>query len=197
LVAVPIALVAFALTWLLPELQLRKTAGATDTGDVFAMPSDRSSVREMERALTVLAGRENRRELFRRLAARAGLELQPAAAWLLLRISRHPDYSVTQLAREPRVGPARVRQLLGEMATSGLVVATNGAGDEHPVLTAAGETAVAQLIAARHSGLSELLDGWSPAEHAELVALIRKLTAELLDDDSQSPPQTTEPVVAG
>jgi hypothetical protein len=77
LVAVPIAAVAFALTWLLPELKLRKTAKAVDPG-AFVMPTDRSSVQEMERALTVLARRENRGEALGRLAARGGLEIEPA-----------------------------------------------------------------------------------------------------------------------
>lgn len=117
LVAVPIAAIAFALTWLLPELKLRKTAEAVDPG-TFVMPTDRSS-QEMERALTVLARRENRGEVLGHLAARAGLEIQPAVCWLLLRISRHPDYDVRQLAREPAIGSDRIRHLIDGMAEDG------------------------------------------------------------------------------
>jgi EmrB/QacA subfamily drug resistance transporter len=187
LVAVPIAAVAFALTWLLPELKLRKTAEAVDPG-TFVMPTDRSSVQEMERALTVLARRENRGEVLGHLAARAGLEIEPAVCWLLLRISRHPDYDVSQLAREPAIGSDRIQHLIDGMADDGLVRIPAGGPKQPPILTTAGRGAVDQLVAARRQGLAELLDGWSPDEHAELLALVRRLTAELLDDDHDALP---------
>jgi DNA-binding MarR family transcriptional regulator len=123
-----------------------------------------------------------------RLAARAGLEIEPAVCWLLLRMSRHPDYDVGQLAREPAIGSDRVQHLLNGMAEAGLVRIPAGGPKQPPVLTTAGRSAVDQLVAARRQGLGELLDGWSPDEHAELVALIRRLTAELLDDDHDALP---------
>jgi len=120
LVAVPIAAIAFLLTWLLPEVTLRKTIGAVDPGETFARPADRSSVQELERALTVLAGKENRAELFRRLATRARVELDPAVCWLLLRLARHPGYTVTQLAREPAISPGRIQGLIQRMLDDGV-----------------------------------------------------------------------------
>ncbi len=187
LVAVPIAGVAFLLTWLLPELKLRKTTEATHTGDVFALPTDRSSVKEMERALTVLARKENRPELFRRLAARAHVELEPVQAWLLLCVDRHPDRSVAELACPPAIGAQRTQEQLERLAAHGLVVMHgdgDGAGPDgrRPVLTPAGRDTVSKLIEARRQGLAELLDGWSPADHDELVALLHRLGREMLDD---------------
>ncbi len=194
LVAVPIAAVAFALSWLLPELRLRKTTETADLGHAFALPTDRSSVQEMERALTVLARKENRPELFRRLVARAQLELEPVVAWLLLRIDRHPEYDVAQLARPPRVSLERARELVEQLVGEGFLVAQDGGP---PQLTAEGRATVTKLAEARREGLSELLDGWSPSEHDELVALLRRLTAELLDDDQQRPPpRMPEPAVS-
>jgi EmrB/QacA subfamily drug resistance transporter len=58
LVAAGAALVAFALSWLLPELRLRATARAEGVGEGFASPRDDDALREMERALSVLARRE-------------------------------------------------------------------------------------------------------------------------------------------
>jgi DNA-binding MarR family transcriptional regulator len=191
-VAVPIAGVAFLLTWLLPELKLRKTTEATHAGDVFALPTDRSSVKEMERALTVLARKENRPELFRRMAARAHIDLDPVLCWLLLCIDRHPDRSVAELACPPAIGVERAQQLVYRLADQGLVV-LHGDGDggtrdgSRPVLTPAGQDTVAKLIEARRQGLAELLDGWSPEDHDELVALLRRLGREMLDD--RRPPQ--------
>ncbi len=192
LVAVPIAAIAFLLTWLLPEVTLRKTIGAVDPGETFARPADRSSVQELERALTVLAGKENRAELFRRLATRARVELDPAVCWLLLRLARHPGYTVTQLAREPAISPGRIQGLIQRMLDDGVatIPALPGTSpdEQRPVLTGAGQDAVERLVTAHRQRLAELLDGWSPTEHAELAELVHRLTGELLDDE-QAPPR--------
>lgn len=45
---VPIAAVAFILSWLLPEVRLRATTQATDIGHTFAMPTARTSQEEIE-----------------------------------------------------------------------------------------------------------------------------------------------------
>jgi len=187
LVAAPIAAVAFLLTWLMPDLELRKTTTAVDTGQAFAIPTDRSSVQELERALTMLTSKAMRGEFFRHLGAHAGMKLEPAACWLLLRIWRHPDYSARQLAREPAISENRVHSLLRGLADDGLVTTqldeADESGEQPSNLTPAGQAAVDQLVAAHRQRLSELLDGWSPAEHDELVELVRRLTRELLDDE--------------
>ncbi|WP_241255398.1 MDR family MFS transporter, partial [Candidatus Protofrankia californiensis] len=70
-VTIPIAFAAFILSWLIPEVRLRRTTGAIDPGHTFGMPQQRTSLQEVERALCVLARRENRAGLYERLAARA------------------------------------------------------------------------------------------------------------------------------
>src|SRR5205814_9613343 len=127
----------------------------------------------MERALTVLTRKENRRELCRRLTARAGLKLEPGESWLLMRIERHPDYTADQLAREPSIPPDRVRTLLRVMAADGLVTSADGSPEEHPVLTDAGRTATKRLLDARRARLTELLDGWLAEAPDELVETVR------------------------
>jgi EmrB/QacA subfamily drug resistance transporter len=201
LVAVPIGAAAFALSWTLPELKLRRTAGALDARQTFTMPIHPSSAQEVERALTTIARRENRRELFRRLAARAGLDVEPAVAWLLLRIERHPDWPASRLAREPAVDQERLRALLAAMARDELLAPLDGTqldgANQTPRLTGRGRTAVQRLVAARRERLDELLDGWSPEEHAELRQLVDRLTAELLDDEVARPPEAGRAGPAG
>ena len=85
LVTVPIVAVAFILSWLLPEVRLRTTTQATDMGHTFAMPTTRTSQQEIERALHVLTSRDRLDRLYRRLTARAGIELDPLSTWLLFR----------------------------------------------------------------------------------------------------------------
>jgi EmrB/QacA subfamily drug resistance transporter len=188
LVAVPIAFLAFLLTWLLPEVRLRRSTAAPDARQTFTMPLECTSAQELERALTAITRREHRPELFRRLAARAGVDVEPAVAWLLLRIDRHPDWPAPRLARAPTVDERRLRALLEGMSQAGLV-ADGADGEGPPTLTEAGRDAVRALIRARRERLSELLDGWSPEEHDELRALVARLTSELLDDEVSAPPE--------
>ena len=56
LVAVPIAFVAFLLSFLLPEVELRKTVQTVDVGEVNGSPDPRSSLQEMELALDAAVG---------------------------------------------------------------------------------------------------------------------------------------------
>jgi hypothetical protein len=42
-----------------------------------------------------------------------------------------------------------------------------------------------RLLAARREGLADLLGGWSPDDHPELAALLRKLSVELTADDDR------------
>ena len=80
LFAVPIAFFAFLLSWLLPELELRKTVQTVDTGETFGQPQVRSSLDEIQLALERFSARENREELYQTLANRAGIALPPRAA---------------------------------------------------------------------------------------------------------------------
>jgi Major Facilitator Superfamily len=72
--AAPVAAVGFVLAWLLPEAKLRKTVAATDPGETLGMPTDRTSLQELERAVAVLAQHQNRVAVYQRVSVQAGLE---------------------------------------------------------------------------------------------------------------------------
>jgi EmrB/QacA subfamily drug resistance transporter len=182
-VAVPIAVVAFALSWLIPEVRLRRTTGAVDPGHTYGMPQQRTSLQEVERALTVLARRENRAGMYERLAARARLDVAPPGCWLLYRLEGYPAGTVDGLARRLGVPEERIRPHVDALARCGQVdLRPPGAGY---AVTAAGLATIDRLAAARQQGLLELLDGWSPERHPELTESIRRLARELLADDSR------------
>jgi EmrB/QacA subfamily drug resistance transporter len=186
LIAMPIAVVAFLLTWLIPRIELRRTTGAVDPGETFGMPEDRTSLQEVERAVTVLARRENRWRLYERLAARAGLDLGPAACWLLLRFDERSAVTLGDLARRLDVPMPRLVELADQLSERGLISEPSPAGDpdgDSARLTPAGHAAAERLVAARHQGLTDLLDGWSPDEHPELAQRLADLARELLADD--------------
>ena len=78
LVAVPIAFVAFLLSFLLPEVQLRKTVQTVDLGEVNGIARAAVVAGGDGAGAQRLSARENRAELYQTLAQRAGH--RPAAA---------------------------------------------------------------------------------------------------------------------
>jgi MFS family permease len=85
-VAAAVSLLAFALTWLLREVPLRKSVAAEGISESFAMPREAESLPELQRIVTTLARRENHWRVYDQLARRTGLDLEPAELWLLARI---------------------------------------------------------------------------------------------------------------
>jgi DNA-binding MarR family transcriptional regulator len=61
---------------------------------------------------------------------------------------------------------------------------TRGASCEL-TLTPVGETAIERLTQARRSGLTELLEGWNPEEHPEVIDMVKNLAGALLADDKR------------
>ena len=106
LIGVPIAFVSFLLSWLLPEVELRKSVRTMDAGEGLAVQEPRSSLEQIQLNVERITSRENRADLYRGLAERAGLSLSPEAVWLLYRVSDHPDCSVDEVARRVKVAEA-------------------------------------------------------------------------------------------
>lgn len=185
LFAAPVVLVAFVLAWFLREDKLRGSVTAPDTSQTLASnPVERSSYDECARALSVLATREGRREIYEKITARAGYDLLPAASWLLLRIKRHGTVEPARLAEVTPV-PLRVitdaaRQVEGRglARREGLQM----------ILTDAGAEAVVKLSQAREDSLAELLgDWWGPERPTDLVKLVAELTAEVSGSSKERP----------
>ena len=96
LIGVPIAFVAFLLSWTLPEIELRKSIRTSEPAEHLGLPEPRTSLGEVQRILERAASRENRRELYETLAGRAGLDLEPRACWLLYRLADRPDCNASR-----------------------------------------------------------------------------------------------------
>jgi EmrB/QacA subfamily drug resistance transporter len=187
LYAVPIAFVAFVLSWLLPELELRKSVRTVDTGEGFGigMGDARSSLEEIELALHRYAARENRAELYHTLASRAGLDLPPRACWLLYRLADQPAATVHQVAERLKVESAVIAPGVEGLVAAGMVEEVQRGTETDLALTTAGQDAIDRLTEARRSGLTELLDGWNPQEHPEVVEMVKELAGALLADDER------------
>ncbi|MGH8214601.1 MAG: MFS transporter [Rhodanobacteraceae bacterium] len=179
LVAGCIGVVAFALAWLIPEVALKQTAGASDLGETFAIPTDRTSAQEIERALAVLADREDRARVYRRLAESAGVDLDPGAIWMLIRIGHAQPIPLAELAARLHTPPGRLQPVLERLAGKACVARV----EEMVSLTRSGEEVYARLLEQRRRGLDKLLQGWPPDQKAQMAETIWRLADRLLSDD--------------
>jgi hypothetical protein len=190
-VAAVIAAAAFVLSWLLQQRPLRGTAEASaGLSETFAAPKQGDSLAELSRALSVLLGREGRRHLVEQIAARAGVDLSAAAAWLLVRVYREPATSIEELSEAWDVPLDRARAGLTELIDRGMV-SPNGhfsrdiaaISPESPpdgrAVTDLGRETADKLIAERHATLCRLLDGWEPERHSEVTALLTRIADEI------------------
>ncbi len=181
LYAVPLAAVAFVLSWFLREVPLRKTAGASDLGEgIGAGSAQRTSIQEIERALLRLADGDMRRKGYERIAELAGIGVPGPSCWVLARLAKHGDIAGTALAREAGVTVEYGRPYVDQLAELGLVVRDDGVLR----LTPAGSAAADRVFAARREGLERLLADWSPEQHADLARMLDQLSHSLLGEDA-------------
>ncbi|MFK0265959.1 MFS transporter [Streptomyces angustmyceticus] len=185
LYAVPVVLVAFVLAWFLKEEPLRGSVTAPDTSEVLSSnPVERSSRDECARALSKLGSREGRKHIYEKITARAGLDLRPAAGWLILRIHRCGAVEPARLAERSTVP-------LGVLAESVRQIEERGLATRDGVLlrlTGDGLETAERLSAARQQSLAELLgDWWTDDRPTDLTALVHELTAELCGSDEEEP----------
>jgi EmrB/QacA subfamily drug resistance transporter len=171
-----ISVVAFALTWLLREIPLRATTRVADSGRGLKAASDGDGLREVQRALSTLAHRDNRWELYERLAERADIDLPPPDLWLFCRLADRTPTDGADLARQLGVPVEQIAPLLADLERGGL--ATDDAGG--PRLTPAGRARYDQLVAARREGLETYLAGYDPDEHPELRQVLDELAKDVV-----------------
>ncbi|MGO9082219.1 MAG: MFS transporter [Streptosporangiaceae bacterium] len=181
LVAVPIAVVAFILSWFLRELPLRAAAGASDLGEALgAVSAERSSVEEIERALARLASSDLRRRGYEKLAEQCGLGLSAPSCWVLARLANGGSVPGHALAAEAGVSVDHGRPYVDKLVDAGFVQRADGL----LALTADGHQAADQLFACRRESLAKLLADWSPEQHADLAQMLDRLSHALLGDDA-------------
>lgn len=196
LAAFPIALLALAVAWRLPDLELKATSRAPDLAHSLvptASPATASSLDELARSLSTLMTREERFHMLGRLARDAGIGLTPRQTWTLLRLAQAGTRSLPAIATRFSVPLDELRQVVLSLLEQGMV----SLDEERLSLTTTGRAAVDRLVAARRDSLARLLSGWAPEEHDEVLELVRRLALELVDDDSRLQPAFSDPKAAG
>jgi DNA-binding MarR family transcriptional regulator len=133
---------------------------------------------ELLRGLAILADRDVQRSYIAGIVSRAGVDLAPAAAWLLLRIEEEPALDIRTLAERYSVPLDRLQQALTDLRTRGYVAAAQDAAAF--TLTPEGCRVHDKLIAARRERLTALYGEWPPAHREQLAEVLQRLARELV-----------------
>jgi EmrB/QacA subfamily drug resistance transporter len=187
LVAAVIALIGFAVIWLLPERSLRETVVATsgdvgqDVGGAMAMPAAPEPYDELVRGLVAVVNRDVRRQHIERIAARAGVGIDAPAAWLLMRLDERPDVAIDALGRNAPYPVDALRRAADELRGAHLVEQADD-GARAWRLTSAGCNTLGRIVAARRAHIEEVFGQWSAEEREDLTTLVKRLTRELVPD---------------
>ena len=128
--------------------------------------------------------REGAREISTRVAARAGVELSPAACWLLARLSHDDAPPLATLAHTADIKLATLSDAEDELRNASLIASADGT-PSGARLTADGRATLARLTSTGEQRLADLLEDWRPEEHEELARLIATLAREFFIDPSE------------
>jgi hypothetical protein len=172
-VAAGVAGVGFLLSLRLRERPLRASAAASQGLErTLAAPCDADSLAELDRALSLLVGRERRRRFNEHVAERAGVDLSSGAVWALSRFATLGVEETRTLAREMEIDPARIANVQGELTARGLL------GDDE-LLTPAGVATADQILSARREELRALLADHGSQREPEVTELLQRMAVEL------------------
>jgi hypothetical protein len=137
------------------------------------MPAGSDAANELLRGLAILADRDVRRAYVESIVRRAGLQLTPLAAWLLLRLEEGPGRDLQQLSAHERIPADRLEGAARELRDAGYV-------DAQRTLTAEGRAAHDKLSAARQARLMELYAEWPAWKRERLALTLQRLARELV-----------------
>ncbi|MFD6445049.1 DHA2 family efflux MFS transporter permease subunit [Promicromonospora sp. NPDC060204] len=180
--AVPVAALAFLLTWLLPEVELRTaTRGGDDeaghaAGATFALPSSRTSLEELRLILWRRVGKRDPLRVYDVVAQDVGLT--PGQAWMLTRVSLKRTRSVRLMAERTGRTEHVVRDVADTLAARGLVAVD---GDTVRALPA-GDVVAEAIREAERERLQRYVEQWPGGDEPEVTELVEQLTRQILAD---------------
>jgi EmrB/QacA subfamily drug resistance transporter len=178
LVAVPITAVAFLLTLFLREVPLRGATRMPELGEASGLPTFRSSLDEIERALTQLTSRQNLWDRYQSVIEKSGVDITVPQAYGVFRL--HHAGPTTDEAAAKRLGLplTQIRAKIDDIIAGGWA---RRDADGLVTLTPNGVQVIDQLSTARCDILQDQLAGWSPEQHADLLRMLKQLANNSLD----------------
>jgi EmrB/QacA subfamily drug resistance transporter len=184
LVAASVAACGFILAWFVPEAPLRESVAAAsasvgqEAGDAFSMPLTEDD--ELLRGVAIIANRDVQRQHVEAIVARAGVNLTPAAAWLLMRLHEDPHLDIREISRRNGLSYERLHDGLTVLQTKGYIAER----DDARGLTREGCAIYNRLAAARRERLVALHRDWPPEQRRQLADVLQRLARELVPPDA-------------
>jgi DNA-binding MarR family transcriptional regulator len=185
LYAIPLCILAFVLSLFLREVPLRTTTRGTGVAEASTGPTQRSSIDELERALTRLSSRQNVKERYAQTISKSGIDITVPEAYGLFRLKQFGPTRVEDIPARLNLPMSEIRPHLDALVATGRAALEGAPPDQTVVMTEAGEAAVDALCAARRAILVDQLDGWSPEQHAELLTMLRQLADSSMDQEDR------------
>lgn len=180
-----LSLGAFMLTFALKEIPLRTSLAAEAPNDAFQLPREATSLAELERIIARVSAKENRWQVYLKVAAEAGITLAPDELWLLARIAEtHSPQTVDQLTARLRIDPHDLAVLLDRLRAAE-VIEKSSAGLIEP--SPRGRDTFDRLIRKREDDLQAMLADWNTAEVPEVRAMLAKLASSFAAAPPTSP----------
>ena len=106
--------------------------------------------------------------------------------WLLCRLPDHPALTTSEWAERVKVDPEVIESGMHSLMAAGLVrEQPRSDGQNELLLTTGGVDALRRVAEAQRRSLMEMLEGWNPEEHPEVIAMVNDLAAALLADDER------------
>ncbi|WP_402468358.1 MDR family MFS transporter [Isoptericola aurantiacus] len=181
--AVPVALVAFALTWLLPQVELRTAtrdaeptvAAGQAAGETFALPSSRTSLEELRMILWRRVGAQDPLQVYELTAPDA--DLSPEEAWMVTRVSLKREREIPVMAERSHATESTVRHVAAGLADRGLVAID---GD---TVRATDQTDVAAEILreTERRRIQQIVAEW-PGDEPEIDDLVHEVSTLVFHD---------------
>ena len=116
---------------------------------------------------------------------------------MLYRLADKPACTVNDVAKRLKVGADLIQPGVDGLLAAGMIEERRRGAECDLALTGAGTAALDKLTEARRTGLTELLDGWNPEEHPEIIAMVKDLAHSLLADDERLVADAMPHVAAG
>ena len=190
LVAAVVCAFGVVLAFFLPERPLRETIaasagdGGTEAGGAFGRPTDDDGAEsQLLAAFVELADRDVQREHIQRIVTRAGADLTPLAAWLLVQIDRSPTIAPIKLGHARGLEAEDVVRALAELRIRGYIITGNNGLERVSILalSSAGLSMIDRLVMARRAHLTDLLAEWDPGQEGA-AEYLRSAVGRLVPD---------------
>lgn len=179
LCAVPVGALAFVLAWLIPEVTLRTAASRPEQGEVFALPSSRTSFEELRLLLWREVGHQDPLRAYAILTRDLDIGLTPGQCWMLARVTAEGSRTIDAMTERSGVERERVVAAAEALRARGLV--TVDGGTVRP--TDAGHAVADQVREHERVELRRIIDQWSGGDEPALDQLVEQLTARLWRED--------------